>query len=344
MKINYAQIPVHFKKPLPSLICISSNDAYLSQETLDAIRRRAREQGFVERIKIQASNDWDKTLHAELHNRSLFSDKRLIELHLDEHKPNAAQCKALLALLAVDFSDSLLVIHFSKIDTKLETTKWFKLLENKGLSITLWPIAHEHLGQWIMQKAQQLGLQLEKSAADFLAHQTEGNLLATAQEIEKLRILHVGEKISLTDIERITQDYASFDVFSLVQACFSGQTAKVLRILTNLQLEGAEPTLILWAITRELRLVADIVMGLQQNISLESLFRKHRLWQKRQLPLKNFIKTHPYKAILKFLKMAHKIDKIIKGLAPGKIWLTLQQFSIQLAGSDIINNHYFSDV
>jgi DNA polymerase III subunit delta len=52
---------------------------------------------------------------------------------------------------------------------------------------------------------------------------------------------------------RTVADSARYDVFQLAEAASAGDAARALRILLGLKSEGVEPTLILWALVRELR-------------------------------------------------------------------------------------------
>src|SRR3989304_76441 len=92
--------------------------------------------------------------------------------------------------------------------------------------------------------------------AELLAHHMEGNLLAAAQEIEKLALLLGRGEVSLDDIEGNLGDNARFSVFTLADACLRGGAAAILRILNSLRAEGVDPVLVLWALAREARSLA----------------------------------------------------------------------------------------
>ncbi len=50
-----------------------------------------------------------------------------------------------------------------------------------------------------------------------------------------------------------------------------------------------EPTLILWAITRELHILADLSEAMKKGSTLDSLFPKFRIYAKRQMAVKKFL-------------------------------------------------------
>ncbi len=78
-------------------------------------------------------------------------------------------------------------------------------------------------------------------------------MLAAQQELEKLGLLANGEPIGADLVLRSVGDSARYDVFQLAEAAAAGDAARALRVLLGLKSEGVEPTLILWALLRELR-------------------------------------------------------------------------------------------
>jgi hypothetical protein len=78
-------------------------------------------------------------------------------------------------------------------------------------------------------------------------------LLAAKQELQKLRLLEPNQPISVDLVLRSVGDSARYDVFQLAQAAAAGDAARALACLSGLKSEGVEPSLILWALVRELR-------------------------------------------------------------------------------------------
>jgi DNA polymerase-3 subunit delta len=196
-------------------------------------------------------------------------------------------------------------------------------------------VTGEQLPQWILQRAKKKNIVLSTQAASWLAEQVEGNLLAAAQEIEKLTLLS-GDKFDERSLDEIISNNARFDIFTLVDSALNGNAKRSLRIVNNLNEEDTEPTLVLWAITRELRTMADIIQQTQQGQPLASLFSKFRIWDKRQPGARAFIKRNTHMSCCDMLLAAAKIDRIIKGAESGKVWDELERLALKMAGSAII--------
>jgi DNA polymerase-3 subunit delta len=340
MKIAYQQVEQHLSKKLAPIYLISGDELLLIQETVSLIREAARKTGFTERtsLSVEAGSDWSKQLHAEAHSLSLFATKRIVELHLAGTKPNVTTGKILKEIAANPIADTILIISTNKLDSKTEQTAWFKALDKAGVTITIWPIAIDQLPQWIMQRAKKTNLAMTADAAKRLAEQVEGNLLAAAQEIEKLGLLHLTGTIDVQAIEQTVTDNARFDIFTLVECALSGNSPRAIRILENLEAEDAEPLLVLWALTREVRTLAELAYQAKQGVALGSLFSKYRIWEKRQPAVRRFLQQHSVASCWNLLSQSAQIDRLIKGARPGNIWSELQQLTLRIAGTAIIKS------
>lgn len=322
----------HLSKNLLPIYVIAGDEPLLTAEVLSLIREAALQAGFSERVRISIdSADWGKLLYEQAQSLSLFSTKQLLELDLTTAKMNAVNSKILQEYAAAPSKEIILLIRANKLDSKTEQSSWFKALAKVSGIIPIWPVAIEQLPTWILERAKKLNLTLTYGAAEYLATQVEGNLLAAAQELEKLNLLYltpvtIDEKI----IENTVTDNAHFDIFGLVDSALAGNLKRSLRILNNLAAENSEPTLILWALTRELRTMSELAKKIQQGVTLASLFSTYRIWEKRQSCVRLFLKRHQQKACWNLLAEGAAIDRIIKGAAPGNSWDTFNQWILKI--------------
>jgi DNA polymerase-3 subunit delta len=82
-----------------------------------------------------------------------------------------------------------------------EKTAWFRALDKAGVFVPCWAVKPGRLPGWIAQRMARLGLRVDAEASTFLAERLEGNLLAAAQEIERLALLYgEGVNLSLTQL------------------------------------------------------------------------------------------------------------------------------------------------
>ncbi|MDX1300485.1 MAG: DNA polymerase III subunit delta [Pseudomonas sp.] len=336
MKLNPAQLGKHLQGALAPVYVISGDEPLLCQEAADAIRAATREQGFSERQVFNADNnfDWGNLLQAGA-SLSLFAEKRLLELRLGNGKPSDKGA-ALLEYLARPAEDTVLLISLPKLDGNAQKSKWGKaLIEGAHTQfVQIWPVDAHQLPQWIRQRLAQSGLSASAEAVDMIAIRVEGNLLAAAQEIEKLKLLAEGTQIDVDTVQAAVADSARFDVFGLIDAALNGEAAHALRILEGLRGEGVEPPVILWALAREVRLLATIAQQYAQGMPLDKAFSSARppVWDKRRPLVSKALQRLSAARWAALLQDAQQIDAQIKGQAQGDPWTGLSLLTLNLCG------------
>ena len=166
-----------------------------------------------------------------------------------------------------------------------------------------------------------------------MVERVEGNLLAAAQEIEKLCLLHSEGAISADDVIDCVTDSSRFDVYGLVDVVLMGDKPRMHHMLERLRGEGAEPVLMLWALTRELRSLELMAQQVEKGSRLEQVIEAARVWGKRKPVVSAALKRHPSQRWQAFLQLAARIDRMIKGQETGNVWDELVQLCLMMAGT-----------
>ncbi|NQD91557.1 DNA polymerase III subunit delta, partial [Pseudomonas sp. CrR25] len=223
-----------------------------------------------------------------------------------------------------------------KLDGSTQKSKWAKALIDGAQTqfLQIWPVDAHQLPQWIRQRLAQAGLSASQEAVEMIAARVEGNLLAAAQEIEKLKLLAEGGQIDADTVHAAVADSARYDVFGLIDAALAGEAVHALRMLEGLRGEGVEPPVILWALARELRLLAGIAQQYGQGIPLEKAFSAARppVWDKRRPLVSKALQRHSATRWAQLLQDAQRIDAQIKGQAAGAPWNGLRLLTLSLCG------------
>jgi len=337
MKLSSAQLPRQLKDTLAPVYVVSGDEPLLCQEACDAIRGAARAQGFSERqvFNADANFDWNQ-LYAAGASLSLFAEKRLLELRIPNGKPGDKGAAAILEYLTRPAEDNLLLISLPRLDAATQKSKWAKaLLDGPQVQfVQVWPVDAQQLPQWIRQRLSQAGLAASQEALELIAARVEGNLLAAAQEIEKLKLLAENNQVGADTVQAAVADSARFDVFGLLDAALAGQAAHALRMLDGLRGEGVETPVILWALARELRQLAGLAQQYAQGVPLDKAFAQLRppVWEKRRPLLTKALQRHPAARWNQLLLDAQLIDAQIKGQAEGEPWNGLARLALAIAG------------
>ncbi len=329
MKLNPDQLSRQLNgTPLPVYL-ISGDEPLLVQEAADAIRTNARKNGFSEREVFHADSGfaWESLLDIS-NSLSLFAEKRIIELRLSGN-PGKAGSEILQLCLANPHPDNLYLIIMSKLDASAQKSAWFKAIDKVGATLAIWPVEFERLPGWITQRCRQSGMKITDDAAYLLAERIEGNLLAAVQEIEKLKLLFPDQEIDSEAVLGGVADSARHDVFSLIDSALQGNQERSLKIIHGLRAEHSEPAIILWALSREIRMLTQLSQS--HGAQREALMKKNRIWGKRKGLIDNAIRRVNPLLLQRLLVRCARADQAIKGLNHFDSWQLLGDISLALA-------------
>lgn len=321
MKISANKLRSHLEKSLLPCYLVTGDEPLLVQEALDAIRSRARDEGFGARELFIATTGFDwAELQNTAGNLSLFADKRIVELRLPTGKPGRAGGEAIVALTEQSGPELLFIVTGPKLDAGTSRSRWAKAIEQRGVSLPIWPISVRELPGWIASRMRQAGLQPDREAVAMIADRVEGNLLAAGQEIEKLRLLLGEGKVTAQDVGNAVANSSRYDVYKLTDAAIAGDARRAVRILGGLRAEGVEPVIVMWAITRELRTLAGLDDAVRQGQDLGSAMQAARVWNTRQGLMRSCISRHRHGAFHQLLKASGRADAAAKGQRFGDPW------------------------
>ncbi|MCB1761018.1 MAG: DNA polymerase III subunit delta [Gammaproteobacteria bacterium] len=337
MRIPAKQLDGQLQRGLAPLYLVSGDEPLQLGETLDAIRREALRQGYGSRevLDVDQHFDWNR-LAAEADALSLFAERRVIDLRIPSGKPGNEGSKALLEYAQRPPEDTLLLLTLPKLDRSQQSSKWFKALDRLGVVIQIWPIELAQLPGWIEQRMRSAGLQPERGVAAMLAESVEGNLLAARQEIEKLLLLFGSSPIDQQRLSESVADSARFDIFGLVDSALDGDIGRSLRMLNGLRAEGTPEPLVLWALTRELRLLCSLAWELRRGRSArQAVAARREVWEKRKpLVAKGLQRLAPAQW-RQLLRQCGETDQAIKGFSKADPWLLLQRIVTGMAGAEV---------
>lgn len=333
MKLYADQLSRHLEKTLPPALVLSSNDPFLQQEAGDAVRAAARKQGFTERdvFEVDRHFNWQQVIDAT-QEMSLFGDRKLIELRLGDARPDAKTAELLENYGKNPSPDHVLLFLCSQLDAREQKARWFSAVDAFGVSCIQYSINREQLPAWLRSRLTLAQLSLPAEAIDFLADHVEGNLLAAAQEVEKLRLYYGQGALTLEQVTTVVADSARFDPFVLVDALLAGDTVRGLRILQSLREEGTEPPQLLWALTRELRSLEQMSFARDQGSPLQRVLEAHHVWKNRMRLVGTALQRLDTQTLQRLLALAAEIDQAAKGRHEGDAWVGLRSLCARLTG------------
>jgi DNA polymerase-3 subunit delta len=308
-------------------VYLLAGDELLVLEAADALRAQARKLGYGEREVLEAGQhfDWNDLARAGA-SMSLFASRRLIDLRLPTGRPGTEGAKAINAFCADPPPDVTLLITALQWSNKHEGA-WSKKLDASGTMVVLnAPRAHEW-SAWVGARLASRGLSATADAVALLAERVEGNLLAAAQEVDKLAVLHGEGRIDATEMESLVADSARYDVFKLTDAAFAGDGARALRVLAGLRSEGDELIALMGWMVNQLQLALRLANA--QNYAAQA--KAERLWQSLEQMFRQALRRAPRDHWLQCLARAARIDRMAKGREHGDAWLEAERLIAAIA-------------
>jgi DNA polymerase-3 subunit delta len=335
MNIKPEQLQNSLSNQLASTYFAFGAEILLVEQSLSMIKGIARENDFNERFRfdIDGNFSWDSIISL-ISSPSLFAEKRIIECRLTTGKIGVKGSKALTEILETLPDDILLIISSGKLEMAQQKSKWFKTLDKKGIIIQHWEVQSNQLVGWITRNMSQLGLDSNIEVANAIAYCTEGNLLASMQEIQKLKIAYPDGKINLREYLNQIDQQSQYSVFGMIDSALQGDTDKVNKVFNSLVDDSTPPVILVSSLYREIKNLVNMSIELKTNQTIESILNNHRVWQKRKPLISNALKKHSYQKLQKLLLRLGRIDRSLKGMDNLDVYDELQNVVIALSGKN----------
>jgi DNA polymerase III subunit delta len=296
-------------------------------EAADALRAMARRLGYAEREVLEADSrfDWDDLARSSA-GLSLFATLRLLDLRLSGGRAGKEGGAAITEYVKNPPPDTTLLISATEWSTKHEGA-WTKAVDQAGIQVVFNAPRPNEWGQWIGQRLASRGLQATPDAVAMLAERVEGNLLAAAQEIDKLVVLAGDRRLDAATLEGLVADSARFDAFKLTDAAFAGDGGRALRILAGLRAEGDELIALMGWLVNQLQLA----MRLANARDFGAQAKAERLWPAREQLFRKALRRAPREHWMACLARAARIDRMAKGREQGDPWLEAERLVAAIA-------------
>lgn len=342
MQVTPSALAAHLAQSLRSLYVVSGDDPLLTQEVVDQLRSKAREQGYEERTVLtfaSARQDWGELAVAG-QSMGLFSERKWLEVRIPGGKPGKDGSLALQELAQRQPDDSVLtVVSLPRLDKATAESAWVQALMSAGVWIKVDNVERQQLPQWIAQRLAAQGQRvaagpLGQQALQQFADRVEGNLLAAHQEILKLGLLYPAGELPTEGLDMAVGRVARFDPFRWSETVMSGRLLRAQRMLKGLEAEGTAAVLVHWTLAEDVRLLSQVHTTVAAGKPLPMAMREARVWGVREKWLERALPMVNASILADWLQGAHEVDGVIKGIAskrwPRQPWLALSVWSLSI--------------
>lgn len=337
MQLRYpSELSKRLTNQLDSAYFIASQDPLLLMEACDDILLAARSKGYLEREihTVEPNFNWQQLLESGS-ALSLFASLRILDIRIPNGKPGKEGTEVLEQLLEQSGSDTILLVRTPTWESSIRNLKWVKLFQKNATSLVIWPLDEHKFPDWVAQRANKLGLDLDATAIQHLVHKTEGNLLACDQELKKLLLLKGQTSIYSREVEQLVADSARFDVFSLLETALKGDAKRCLNILAHLRGEGSSAVPIHYVLMQRLQLLAALAAAQGHSEQQNALFKQHRVWKTQQAGLQRLAHQRNPGYWYKLVQRGIDVERVLKGRSPGDGWFELERLLLSLTRTPV---------
>lgn len=326
------------QQDLAPVYLISGDEPFQQGEVADSVRAVARQNGYdVREIFSEETGISWSALTSSISALSIFSDKKIIDLRLPSAAPGAEGSKALVAYCERLPGDTLLLITSGKLSSDAMKSRWYQAIDKAGVIVQVWPLLGQDLLSWLQRRSQRRGLSFDQAGLSHLASRVEGNLLAAAQEIEKLYVLYGSGQISQQQVDEAVADSARYDVYQLVDASLTSDVNRLLKIFHGLHAENLAGPIVLWALARETRMLMKMKKALETGQRREWVLADFKIRENRKTLVGSALLQLDLSEFTKILTLCALADRQIKGQESGDAWETLLQVCLLLGRVKVIS-------
>lgn len=328
MQIKQQYLNQNLKSKIAPIYILVGQDIYLLNESILSIKShiKALHSTDENKIHIQSPSDWSNLLD-EANSYSLFAEAVIIEVYLDKKSLDNEGKKFLSEYLKAVNSRCYLIIAAPNMPAKA----MIGLAANPQVVIVQsYPLDADALKQWISTQLRAKSFTFGSDVPEQVVQYTQGNMLASAQFIEKMALAYP-ENTKITSDMALEQlhDQSDFSLYDLVDALLLGQSQQVLQILRKSAQSKVEPTLVLWMFSQELRNLLQLI-SLTQKIDLKTACSQLKIWPQRARLYQVCLKRVNQETLQYLLKYCQVIDERIKTSAQSLVWPSLENLGVSL--------------
>ena len=321
MKLNRDKFFREIGNEVQNIYTFFADESIQITELSDHVIEAAKKHGFEEKQTFIISKDTDWSfLQTTNENLDLFGSKKIIEIKLIGIGPGNKGSKAIKEYCANPDENKLLIFSAERLEKKAQTSAWAKSLEDTGTTIIESPIHISSMPKWISKRASDLDIEIDHDAINLLSERTEGNLLATIQELIKLSLLFPSQGIDFKMMEKSISNSSSYGIFDLSNAFVAGDKKKTIKIIELLKSEGTQPPIILWALSKE---IYNLYKVIEEGSSRNIWGPRHYLDLLSQRA-KNISGSKIKSALIDIAE----IDSAIKGLSRKNPWQSIRELAL----------------
>lgn len=326
MILKTAALAPHLQRQLSAIYLLIGSDHYLQQEAVTLIKQACLQRGEcdLQTIQLQKNEDW-QTWQNCAHHYTLFAEYTVLDLHYDKKSFDNTAKAMLQAYLQQINSRCVMIFRLPQMTQK--SIQW--LVQNKAVTIVqTTPLTAAALQNWITVQLRQRQMTYEATVPALIYQYSQNNMLACAQVLEKLSLISSpSTPLTAEDVKTQLMDQSEFQLYELVDHCLQGHANQAIHMVRQTK---AEPILILWLLTQEIRLLIQLSQ-LRQQQPFNEACQHLKIWSSRVSFYEKALSRLAIVPLYTLLQQAQRLDECIKSNQNNLIGVNIEQLIVSFA-------------
>lgn len=331
MLIKQATLTMELKAPFPSLIFLVGQSVFQTNHLADAIKKswytHCQDDVMLSKVFAQSDNDWSIVVQESCSN-SLFSTATMLDV-VFEKKTLGADARRLLEQCVQQINGQTLIV-VRAFELPLKQVQMWTTHPLIYVIATSTPDKKQCL-YWLHERLQTITPRFDKDIPLLIFQYTEGNLLASSQVIDHLSLLFDKTSVlTLKEVKELLSNQCHYSLFDLSDACLQGDSLKAIQLIRQSLIDKTEPTLILWLLTQDIRLLMQLEPVANHQSAFRDMAGKLKIWAKRITLYQKACKKFTGKTLADLLHCCYQLDIQIKTNQQTTLWQSLESLALSL--------------
>lgn len=243
------------------IIALTGSNSFKLKRRLDEVSSEfAKKYGELALERFDGEEDEAQTIAEGLQSLPFLAKKKLVVVRNGGlNKEFAEQVEQIISSIG---ESTDVVFYEPQIDRR---TAYFRVLKNQTQFEEFNELDAHNLAKWLVAEAKNQGAELGLADANYLVERLGTNQCLLANELDKLAIYD--SRISLQNIDLLTEPTPQSKVFDLLDAAFGGRKEQALRLYEDQRAQKVEPRAILAMIAWQLQQIAITKMAGDRSIT-----------------------------------------------------------------------------
>nr|BET44620.1 MAG: hypothetical protein ACHINZ_2920 [Candidatus Aschnera chinzeii] len=256
------EIKLHLSKNLLLKYFIFGSDYFIIQNSIEQICQIAKKYNFheVKRFDIEINTNWN-VIYSYITSYSIFSNHQIIILTLSENINFKNISQNLLKINKLLHNKLLFILVGKKFHQAYKQSLWYREIKKNSVYIHAITPKNKKLVTWIIQKAQDLSINLDHDVVKFFCYFYAKNLFIIHQALIQISLIYYNKKIFLSNILHIINEISIFTPYQFIQTLFLGKQEHFWYILQEMKNNDNQILLLIFLIQHELKILLTLKMN-----------------------------------------------------------------------------------